>query len=104
MHDQDQCCYCLELVKRVVHYVNFLCQSTVSVFCYHMHVFVFNSLPNNNILDWTKFKAFVDDKLNVAKIMTSVFDLVEDIVGKGENAGIFSFSHHVFKRLPSKGR
>ena len=37
--------------------------------------------------EWTKFKAFADDKLNVAKIMISVFDRVENIVGKGENAG-----------------
>ena len=42
---------------------------------------------NDNILNRTKFKAFADDKLNVAKIMISVFDRVENIVGKGENAG-----------------
>ena len=33
----------------------------------------------------------------------SVFDRVENIVGKGENAG-FSFSHNVFKRLLSPTR
>ena len=32
-----------------------------------------------------------------------VFEWVENIVGKGENAG-FSFSHSVFKRLLSQGR
>ena len=37
--------------------------------------------------DWIKFKAFEDDKLNVAKIMLSVFDRVENIVGNEENAG-----------------
>ena len=25
-----------------------------------------NPLPNDNFLDWTKFKAFADDKFNVA--------------------------------------
>ena len=39
------------------------------------------------ILDWAKFKAIADDKSNVAKIMIFVFDGVENIVGKGENAG-----------------
>ena len=46
-----------------------------------------NSLPNDNLSDWTKFKAFADDKLNVVKIMISVFGKVQNIVGKGENAG-----------------
>ena len=40
------------------------------------------------LLKGTKFKAFAaDDKLNVAQIIISVFDRVENIVGKGENAG-----------------
>ena len=46
-----------------------------------------NSLPNNNSLDRTKFKVFADNKSNAAKIMNSVLDRVENIVGKGENAG-----------------
>ena len=41
--------------------------------------------------DWTKFKPFADDKLNVAKIMVSVYDRVENIMGKGENAGYQHF-------------
>ena len=45
-----------------------------------------NSLPNNNFLDWNKLKAFADYKLNVATIMISVFDRVENIVGKKEIA------------------
>ena len=36
-------------------------------------------LPNDNILDWTKLKAFADDKLKVARMMISLFDRVEDI-------------------------
>ena len=50
-----------------------------------------NSLPNNTFFDWTKFKAFADDKLNVTKIMISVFDREENIVGIGENAGYQRF-------------
>ena len=56
-----------------------------------MCTILFNSLPNNNFLDWTIFKAFADDKLNVAKIMMYVFERVENIVGKGENAGYQHF-------------
>ena len=52
---------------------------------------VLNSLPNKNVLDRTKFKAFADDKLNVAKILIYVFDRVENIMGKGENAGYQHF-------------
>ena len=47
----------------------------------------FNSLPNNKILDWSKFKAFADDKIKVLKMMIFVFDRVENISEKGENAG-----------------
>ena len=42
-------------------------------------------------LDWTKFKAFADDKSNVAKIVIFGFDSVENIIGKGENAGYQHF-------------
>ena len=52
----------------------------------------FYSLPNDSFLDWTKFKAFSDKKkLNVAKIMISVFNGVENIAGKGENDGYQHF-------------
>ena len=39
------------------------------------------------MLDVTKSKAFADDKLNVAKMTITLFDRVENTVGKGENAG-----------------
>ena len=48
---------------------------------------VFNSLPNDKILARSKLKAFADDKTEFSKIMNFVFDRVENIVGKGENAG-----------------
>ena len=41
-----------------------------------------NPLTDDKILDQTKLKAFVDDKLNVTKMIISVFDRVENIVGK----------------------
>ena len=49
-----------------------------------------NSLPNDKILDVTKFKAFAD-KLIVAKMMISLYDRLENTVGKGENAGYLHF-------------
>ena len=58
----------------------------------------FNSLPDDKILDWSKLKAFADDKLKLAKIMVLVLNRVENIVGKGENAG---FQH--FLPLPCFG-
>ena len=48
---------------------------------------VFNSLPNDKILDRLKFKAIADNKTNVSKKLKFVLGRVEDIVGKGENAG-----------------
>ena len=48
---------------------------------------VFNSLPNDKILAWSKLKAFVDDKIDVVKMMISLFDKLENTVGKGENDG-----------------
>ena len=48
------------------------------------------SLPNNKIFDWSKFKAFADDKINVNEKLKYVFGRIENIVGKGENA---SYQH-----------
>ena len=63
----------------------------------------FNSSPNN-ILDWSKLKAFAD-KINVNQKFKFDMGRVENIVGKGENAGYqhFPFSDNVFKRLLSQG-
>ena len=64
---------------------------------------LFNSFPHDKILNKTKLKAFADDKLNVTKKIISVFDRVENTVGKGEIAftSNFSISHNVFKRFLS---
>ena len=45
-----------------------------------------NSFPNNKILDLPKLKAFVE-KIYVTREMKFVLGRVENIVGKGENAG-----------------
>ena len=50
-----------------------------------------NHLPSNKILDVTKLKAFADDKLNIASMMISLLDRIENAVGKGENAGYQHF-------------
>ena len=49
------------------------------------------SLPNDKILALNQMKAVADDKSNVANKMISVCDRVENIVGKGHNAGYQHF-------------
>ena len=63
-------------------------------------MFHINSLPNVKILALTKLKVLADDKFNVAKMMISVCR-VENIVGKGENAGSqhFLLFPHCFQKL-----
>ena len=51
----------------------------------------FKSLPNDKFLDWSKFKAFVDDNINVTEKLKLVSGQVENIMGKGENAGYQHF-------------
>ena len=65
-----------------------------------------NPFPHDKILDQTKLKAFVDDKLNLTKMIISVFDRVENIVKKEKLLvqAISPFSHNVFKRFLSQTR
>ena len=42
----------------------------------------YNPFPQDKILDQTKLKVFADDKLDVAKMVISVFDTVANIVRK----------------------
>ena len=46
-----------------------------------------NSLANDEILDRCKLKACADDKINLNKKSKLALGRVENIVGKGENAG-----------------
>ena len=57
--------------------------------CQHLAVacFQLNSLLNNKTSDWSKLKAFADDMINVTENFKFVLEWVENIVGKGENAG-----------------
>ena len=48
-------------------------------------------LPIKKNLDWSKSKAFADDKIKLARLIIFVFDRVENIVVKGENAGCQHF-------------
>ena len=48
---------------------------------------VFNPLPDDKYLDWSKFKAFEDNTVNVIAKLKFVLGRVEDFVGKGKNAG-----------------
>ena len=50
-----------------------------------------NSLPNDNNLNSIKLKAFADEKINSAHMMSSVSDRIENVVRKGENAGYQHF-------------
>ena len=56
-----------------------------------MAVFLLNSLPNNKFLDLSKLKAFADVKLNLREKLEFVLGSMENIVGKGENAGYQHF-------------
>ena len=49
------------------------------------------SLPNDKILDWSKLKEFTDDKIIMNKILKFGLGRVENIAGKGENAGYHHF-------------
>ena len=52
---------------------------------------IVNSLPNDKILDWSKLKALADDNINLAEKLKFVLERVENIAGKGENAGYQHF-------------
>ena len=64
--------------------------------------FCINSLPNNKFLDWSNFKAYADDKINVTETLKFVLGRVENIVEKGENAGYqhFLLFTHCFQKDP----
>ena len=50
-----------------------------------------NSLPKDTILRMFEFKASADYKFGVAEIMEFVFGRLENVVGKGDNAGYQHF-------------
>ena len=52
----------------------------------------FNPLPNNYILDWSKFIGFADNITDVTEKLKFVFGRVENIVGERKNAGYQHFA------------
>ena len=64
-----------------------------------------NSLPKDKILKSSKFKTHADNKINVTKILKFVLEMVENILGKGENAGNqhFLLFPKCFRKPPSSG-
>ena len=73
--------------KHFLLFPKFFCQSIIFVSPH----FVINPLPNDKILDWSKFKVFADDKINVNQKLKFTMGRVEHIAGKGENAGYQHF-------------
>ena len=61
-----------------------------------------NSLPDDKILDLSKFKAFADDKIIVTQKLKFTLGRIENIVGKGENAG-YHFPTMFSKAFFSRG-
>ena len=49
------------------------------------------TLPNDKILDESKFKEYADFKIIVIQNLKFTFGRVENTVGKGENAGYQHF-------------
>ena len=64
-----------------------------------------NSLPNDKILDQSKFKELADNKINTTKKLKFILGMVENILGKGENARYqhFLLSPKCFQKPPSTG-
>ena len=60
------------------------------------------TLPNNKILDLSKLKVFADDKIIMTQNLNFVLGRVENIVGKGENAGYKHFLP-MFSKVCSPG-
>ena len=56
-----------------------------------LNLILINSIPNDKIWGQSNLKAFADDILNAVQMMICVTDWVENIVGKGENAGYQHF-------------
>ena len=53
---------------------------------------VLSSLPNDKYLDWSKLKAFADDKSNVAEKLKFVLGKVEKHCGKRRKCWLPAFS------------
>ena len=70
---------------------NYLLPNHINPFQKYLCHKTFNSLPNDKILDLFKFTAFAVDKIILTQKLKFVLGRVENIVGKGENAGYQHF-------------
>ena len=61
--------------------------SKVLLFGKPLKVESLNPFPNKKNLDWSKLKAPADNKINITLKLKFVSSRVENIVGKGDNAG-----------------
>ena len=71
--------------------INLILRVTKTWNCWTEDFYDFNSLPNDKILDWSKLKAFADNKMNVNERLKFDLGRVDNIVGKGENTGYQHF-------------
>ena len=67
---------------------------------------VFNPLPDNRILDWSKLKQFADNNFKFEENSRKFSKWVENTVGKGEITCYeqFLLFPQCFKRLAYQGR
>ena len=97
------CYVCKQHFLSILHNVFFLCKKIQYYpFSLKPKCCGINTLPIDKILDLTKMKVFADDNLNVTNMMISVYDRIENTMGKGEKAGYQHFlriSHSVFQSL-----
>ena len=63
---------------------------------------IFSPLPNNKILDQSNLKDSADDKIDLTWNLNYVLGRIENIVGKGENAGYqhFLLFTQCFRKAP----
>ena len=52
---------------------------------------MFNPSPHHKFLDWSNLEELAHDKINLTEKLKFVLGRVENIVGKGENAGYQHF-------------
>ena len=73
--------------------------------CFKKHNHSFTLLTRGKISDWSKMRAFADDKVNAIEKLKFVLERVKNIVGKGENAGNQHFLHfpQCFQQLSVSG-
>ena len=93
------------MLKRMIYVLVLFLKWVIWKALFYKPILFLNLYPNEKILDKTKLKAIADDKLNITVMMISLFDRVENTVGKWENAGYQHFFLFLqrFPKLSSLG-